>query len=76
MTDVAFVFCRWDRESWYAEAWSGDDLDDAYLVTDSQKIFFPVDVEAFARDQLGDLESALRQAFPRAQIEFSGESPV
>jgi hypothetical protein len=60
------VTYRWDvpygvEPGWYCEAWDGD-----RLVADSQKIFFGVDVDDY--EDSADLEEALRETFPGAEI--------
>ena len=65
---ITRVTYRWDDQpgvtpGWYCESWAGDEM-----IDDSQKIWFPVDAEDFAQGQAGDLEAALRNAFPSAEI--------
>ena len=64
------VTYRWDDQAgdesgWYAQTWAGSEF-----IDDSQKIWFPVAVDQFDRDSADDLEAALREAFPAAEIEF------
>jgi hypothetical protein len=51
---------------WYCEGWNG-----TQMICDSQKIWFPVDVDVFDEDQVNELQAALREAFPGATIEIT-----
>ena len=66
---VTKVSYRWDDQfgvepGWFVETWDGCEFAD-----DSQKVWFPVAVDQFDRDQEQDLVAALREAFPGADIE-------
>lgn len=66
--EITRVTYRWDDQpgvepGWYCESWDGD-----RMVDDSQKVWFPVTVDDFGRDQAGELADALREAFPGAEI--------
>jgi hypothetical protein len=68
-TDITRVTYRWDDQpgveaGWYAEAWDGD-----RMVYDSQKVWFPVVVDGFGHGEADDLEAALQEVFPAAEIE-------
>lgn len=70
--DITRVTYRWDaphgvEPGWYAESWA-----DTEMIDDSQKVWFPVPVDDYGRDEADDLEAALREAFPGAEIEFQG----
>jgi hypothetical protein len=67
-TEITKVTCRWDDQpgvqpGWYCETWIGDTL-----VDDSQKVWFPVNVDDYGRDETAELKSALREGFPEAEI--------
>lgn len=69
---ITRVTYRWDAPAgveagWYAESWAGGEMMD-----DSQKVWFPVAVDGYDRDQADELEGALRGAFPAAEIEYQG----
>ena len=66
---ITRVTCRWDDQpgvepGWYCESWAGDQM-----IDDSQKVWFPVAVDDFGRDEYGSLVEALQEAFPGARIE-------
>lgn len=68
--DVSRVRYWWDdrqgvEAGWYCETYDADgDLRD-----DSQKVWFPVSVDEFAHNQADELEAALKEAFPGAELE-------
>lgn len=69
--DITRVTVRWDDQSgceagWYCETWVGREM-----IDDSQKVWFPVAVDSFGRDEADELEESLREAFPEAEIEFT-----
>lgn len=71
-TEITRVTIRWDDQpgveaGWYCQSFEGDSFRD-----DSQKVWFPVTVDDYGRDEASDLEAALREAFPHAEIEFQG----
>ena len=60
---------HWDDQAgvepgWYAEVYTTEGV-----ITDSQKVDFPVDVDGFDEDARADLEEALLEAFPGATID-------
>lgn len=66
---VATIKYRWDTADarncgWYAEALSAD----GEFLDDSQKVWFPVEVDRFDADEESELVSALKAEFPRAHI--------
>ena len=68
---ITRVTVRWDDQAgvepgWYCESWSGRDM-----IDDSQKIWFPVVVDSFDHDEAEELEAALTEAFPGAEIAFA-----
>lgn len=68
---ITRVSCRWDDQfgvepGWYAEAWAGESW-----ACDSQKLWFPVAVADYGRDQATELEAALAEAFADAEIEMA-----
>lgn len=50
--------------AWYCQVWGRD-----RILSDSQKIDFPVDTEAFGEDDHESLITALAEAFPGVAIE-------
>ena len=65
---ITRVTCRWDDQpgvepGWYCESWNGDTM-----IDDSQKVWFPVSVDDYGRDQTGELTAALVEVFPGAEI--------
>lgn len=69
MSKIARVEFWWDRQDpsnagWYASARdeSGDECDD------SMKVWFPVQVDRYNREQGDELAEALQKAFPDAEI--------
>jgi hypothetical protein len=69
---ITTVHARWwiygpQRRGWYAELRVGD-----RVVTDSQKIDFPVSVEDYDRDEADELAAALREEYPDAEIIVEG----
>jgi len=40
-----------------------------YEITDSQKIWFPVNVDDFSSDEADELHDALEEAFPDAEVD-------
>lgn len=71
-TTVTRVTYRWDDQpgveaGWYAESWAGREMLD-----DSQKVWFPVAVDGYDRDEAAELAEALAEAFPGAEIEYVG----
>lgn len=74
MTAITKVTARWDDRpgidsGWYCETYS----DGGFMEDDSQKIWFPVPVDSFERDELDELTEALREAFPNAEIVVSDD---
>jgi hypothetical protein len=70
-TEITKVTCRWDDQAgvtpgWYCESYKGDEMAD-----DSQKVWFPVDVEDYSQGQRSELRTALKEAFPGADITFN-----
>lgn len=68
-TRITRVTYRWDDQygvepGWYCVAWDGDTS-----LYDSQKVWFPVEVDEFGRHLLPALRKALATAFPGATIE-------
>jgi UDP-N-acetylmuramate-alanine ligase len=53
---------------WHVEVIRADEQGDRYVVTDSEKVTFPVEVDRFGRHQRADLAAALLVAFPGAEI--------
>lgn len=73
--DVATVKGYWDDQAgvepgWYCETYDagGNPLDD------SQKVWFPVDLDKYRRDQRKELIAALKAAFPGADIRLDWTS--
>lgn len=69
---ITRISIRWDtadpdNQGWYVEAFDGPTGFD--LVDDSQKSWFPVDVDSYGRDDEDALRDALQAAFPRAEIQ-------
>ncbi len=67
-TEITRVTYRWDDQAgvepgWYCESYAGDER-----VDDSQKVWFPVAVEDYGRDEADGLTAALAEAFPGAEI--------
>jgi hypothetical protein len=68
--DVSCVRYWWDNtgleDNWYCETYDaeGDRIDD------SQKVWFPVKVDDYGPDQDNELETALREAFPGAEVRW------
>ena len=67
-TTITRVTYRWDDQcgvepGWYAETYMGREQ-----IDDSQKVWFPVVVDDFGRDDFDGLEAAMREAFPGAEI--------
>ncbi len=67
-TDIIRVTYRWDDQcgvepGWYAMSYDADGERD-----DSQKVWFPVSVDIYDRDEADTLEASLREAFPGAEI--------
>jgi hypothetical protein len=68
MTDITRVTYRWDDQpgveaGWYCQSFAGNEFRD-----DSQKVWFPVSVDDFGRDEADELVAALSEAFPAAEI--------
>lgn len=68
-TTITRVRCRWDNRpgaepGWYAETFDGE----GNFADDSQKVWFPVQVDEFGQDQEAELIEALSEAFPGANI--------
>lgn len=66
--EITKVTVRWDDQAgvepgWYCESWEGDKM-----IDDSQKVWFPVQVDSFGQDERSDLIVALKEAFPAAKI--------
>jgi hypothetical protein len=71
-TEITRVTYRWDDQpgveaGWYAESWAGDER-----IDDSQKVWFPVSVDDYDRAEADELEAALREAYPAAEIVYQG----
>lgn len=73
--EITKVTCRWDDQAgvtpgWYCEAWSeeGGELTEGGMVCDSQKVWFPVDVDQYGADEWEDLKNELQQSFGSAKI--------
>lgn len=71
LADVTLVTCRWDDQpgvepGWYCESWRGESM-----IMDSQKIWFPVSVDAYTHDEDGELRLALAEAFAGAVVVVS-----
>jgi hypothetical protein len=67
-TEITRVTYRWTDQTgvtpgWYCETWSG-----SQMVDESQKVWFPVDVEDFLKEEEAQLVESLREAFPEAEI--------
>ncbi len=67
---ITRVTYRWDDQpgveaGWYCESWDG-----AVWIDDSQKVWFPVVVDSYDHDRADELEAALREAFPAAEVEY------
>ena len=67
---VATLRYYWDDQpgataGWYVEA---KDSDGEFL-DDSMKVWFPVDVDDFSRDEESDLVAALKAEFPDTTVE-------
>jgi hypothetical protein len=65
---IATVYATWwtygsQAPGWYAHLAFGD-----RIITDSRKIDFPVAVEDYGRDDADELEAALREAYPMAEV--------
>lgn len=66
--EITKVTVRWDDQAgvepgWYCESWAGETM-----IDDSQKVWFPVQVDSFGQDERSDLIVALKEAFPAAKI--------
>jgi hypothetical protein len=66
--DITRVTYRWDDQpgvepGWYCQSFAGDDFRD-----DSQKVWFSVTVDEYARGDEHSLIAALEEAFPAARI--------
>lgn len=64
------VTYRWDNRpgvepGWYCQSYTGNHT----FCDDSQKVWFPVNVEDFSADDRAELDAALRAAFPNAEVE-------
>ena len=62
------VKVNWDEtdpqnSGWYALVW-----EDEELVTDSVKMDFPIDLDAFPRDDTAEMWAALKAEFPQHEI--------
>jgi hypothetical protein len=71
-TNITRVRYYWDAQTgaeggWYTMGYDADGGE----ADDSQKVWFPVDVDSYDRSQADDLEAALREAFPDAEIEHA-----
>jgi hypothetical protein len=66
--EITRVVCRWDdtpgiSPSWYCQSWIGGEL-----IDDSQKVWFPVNVDCFLHSEDKELKGVLSEAFPNAAI--------
>lgn len=66
--DVTRVTYRWDdqpgvEEGWYCQSFTG-----GKFMGDSQKVWFPVDVNDYDEDEEDELVEALQEAYPGAEI--------
>jgi hypothetical protein len=66
--EITHVTVRWDDQAgvepgWYCESFVGREL-----IDDSQKIWFPVQVDNYSRDEFSGLKQALQEEFPNAEI--------
>lgn len=66
--EITRITCRWDDQAgveagWYCESWAGETM-----IDDSQKVWFPVAVDGYTRDQADELRAAMADAFPGAEI--------
>lgn len=67
-TEITKITIRWDDQAgvtpgWHCESWLDDEM-----ITDSQKIWFGVEVDEYRRDQLTALKNDLHGAYPNAEI--------
>ena len=65
---VTRVICRWDDQAGVKPGWYCETIDVAGARDDSQKVWFPVDVDEFGIDDVAELVDALQGAFPGAKI--------
>lgn len=68
-TTITRLRCKWDNRpgvepGWYIETFDGG----GNFAGDSQKVWFPVQVDEFGPDQEAALVEALREAFPSSDI--------
>lgn len=69
MSDITRVTYRWDDQpgtqpGWYCESYG----ENGRLAADSQKVWYPVSVDAYGEDDEASLIEALQEAFPGAAI--------
>ena len=66
---ITRVTCRWDDRPGVEPGWYCETFDGNRMMDDSQKVWFPVSVDDFGREEEDVLVTALREAFPGAEIE-------
>jgi len=69
MDKVVKIRINWDEqesdnEGWYVECLN----DEGMCIVDSEKVWFPVDVDDFGKDQLDELVEALHAQWPDAEV--------
>lgn len=67
-TSIVRVTCRWDDQPGAVPGWYCQSYDADGFVDDSQKVWWPVDVDDYSHDQRSELVTALQEAFPNATI--------
>ena len=67
-SEITRVTFRWDDRAGVESGWYAMSYDTGGERDDSQKIWFPVTVDIYARDETDMLEAALQEAFPGAEI--------
>lgn len=66
---IATVTYRWDDQPGVTPGWYCESRDEnGRTVDDSQKIWWPIDVDQFGEDERAELAQALRDAFPDAVV--------
>jgi hypothetical protein len=67
--DVTRVTYRWDDQPGVDAGWYCQSFDEGNeLMDDSQKVWFPVNVDNYGEDEEDELVEALQEAFPHAEI--------
>lgn len=68
MAVATTVRVRWDDQAGVEPGWYVDTYGDDGFIDDSQKVWFPVVVDDYGKDDIGGLLLALKGAFPDATI--------